>query len=460
MQEPKSENWEMLGNNQVEGTLYSHPQQYPEKTKNQKTSGNITKWNNKNARTLTILSLYPIFHFRNAKMRPTIKIYMEILEEVNTDDERINCTDYLIKECKTITDQFKADADELNNAKRYWKDKGAKEKENGRNEVANAIYRLIVMFESITDYLTEMNRWWKKERIIIPLLGNFYNGPENSAFLASVIGLKDAEERKQNQTRLGLIELELATQYINIAAGRYKTPRETLISHTKHTETSETKPPTINKNKFYTTEEVTLILGLYTKKLHLDNLLTKHAQDRTKTTNVKRQHFYFQGKWQRKPIQAPLWTHSFLQYAYQEPNGNLLIDCEPLKTNLNIPQKGHIFSEKMDSQEENTVIEIWGATFHEELKDGYNNHHTESTNKRISKLSRKYKLTIKNDKKMELKHKQITNIATNGGKAMKILKNNPGNNSEENCEGNIKLRLRKYSLEPNSRKLNNDGHNK
>ena len=278
MQEPRSENSETHDSECTEGISLIQPQQHNKKTRSQKTV-EIT-FNENNTRDKIIL-LYSKVYFRANKMRPTIKIYMEMLEEVNTDEERIKCTDYLIKECKIVTDQLKADAEELNNAKRYWKDKGAKEKENGRNEIANAIYRLIVMFESITDYLTEMNRWWRKERIIIPLFGNFYNGPENSAFLASVIGLKDAEERKQNQTRLGFIELEIATQFINIAAGRNKTSWETF-----NVKTNKTKLLTTYKNRPHITGEFMLTPGMDTQTLHHDTLII-HIQGETKTIKGK-----------------------------------------------------------------------------------------------------------------------------------------------------------------------------
>ena len=320
--------------------------------------------------------------------------------------------------------------------------------------MANAIYRLSVMFESITDYLTEMNRWWRKERIIIPLFGNFYNGPENSAFLASVIGLKDAEERKQNQTRLGLIELEIATQFINIAAGRNKKKSW----ETFNVKTNKTKLIAY-KNRPHITRKFMLTSDMDTKTLHYD-ILVIHTQGETKTIKREYQRLPFQGKWRMKPTQDLPWTRYSPQYAYRELNGKLWTDCKIRKNKFNFTQKDHIISDKMDFQGDITDEELLYAVIHAEHKDDNNSCHNEPTKGKISKLSRKYKQMIKNNMKVEPKHHQSSNKHRNDNKNISILKNSSGKNPEEVCEGNIKLRLRRYSQEPNLKKYNNGINNK
>ena len=70
-----------------------------------------------------------LFIFFRQIMRPTVKIYMEMIEEAENEEDRISCTDYLITECNYVMEHFKLVAGELNEFKRYWRDKNDKEKE-------------------------------------------------------------------------------------------------------------------------------------------------------------------------------------------------------------------------------------------------------------------------------------------------------------------------------------------
>ena len=319
--------------------------------------------------------------FFRQKMRPTIKIYMEMIEEAENEEDRINCTDYLITECNSIMEHLKLDAGELNEFKRHWKDKNDKEKENGRNEAANSIFRLIVMFESITDYLKEMNRWWKKDRFIIPLFGNFYNGPENSVFLASVIGYKEAEEHKQNQTRLGLIELEMATQYINIAAGN-NTNAYKFIKHIDCRENLHGEQSTglsINRSKDGTgTENDANLINNKKRKISFPDI--KHPN----YTN----HNIPKVKSQKKPTQDLSWIHFSPALKFQEQSGNTWIDYN--STAIRVPEHT-FFSEKMDFQEGITEEELFNATIKAEISN-------ETQVKKASKLSRRYREEVRKKK--------------------------------------------------------------
>ena len=310
--------------------------------------------------------------FFRQKMRPAIKIYMEMIEEAVNEEDRINCTDYLITECNSIMEHLKLDAGELNEFKRHWKDKNDKEKENGRNEAANSIFRLIVMFESITDYLKEMNRWWKKDRFIIPLFGNFYNGPENSVFLASVIGYKETEEHKQNQTRLGLIELEMATQYINIAAGNNTNK---FIKHKECRENLHGEQSTglsINRSKDGTgTENSANLMNNKKRKINFTDI--KHPN----YTN----HNISKVKSQKKPTQDLSWIHFSPALKFQEQSGNTWIDYN--STAIKVPVYT-FFSEKMDFQEGITEEELFNATIKAEISN-------DIQVKKTSKLSRRYR---------------------------------------------------------------------
>ena len=88
-----------------------------------------------------------------------------------------------------------------------------------RNKAANSIFGLIAMYDGLIEYLIEMGNSWCNTRSIPPLLENFYNGPENSVFLSGIIGYASTTAKKQLQTRIGLMELEQVTQYLNIAGG-------------------------------------------------------------------------------------------------------------------------------------------------------------------------------------------------------------------------------------------------
>lgn len=292
-----------------------------------------------------------LFIFFRQIMRPTVKIYMEMIEEAENEEDRISCTDYLITECNYVMEHFKLVAGELNEFKRYWRDKNDKEKENGRNEAANTIFRLIVMFESITDYLKEMNRWWKKGRFIIPLFGNFYNGPENSVF-----------------------ELEMATQYINIAAGN-NTNTFKYIKHEECRESPHGEEHTglsINKPKEGTCPENSVnIINNKIRKISFPN--NKHP----KYTS----HNISKVKSQKKPTQDLSWTHFSPVLKFQEQNGNTWIDYN--STAIRIPEH-RFFSEKMDFQEGITEEELLNATIKAEISN-------DTQAKKTSKLSRKYR---------------------------------------------------------------------
>ena len=161
-----------------------------------------------------------------------------------------------------------------------------------------------------------------------------------------------------------------------------------------------------------------------------------------------------------KPTQALPWTRYSLQYAYLELNGKLWTDCKIRKSKLNFTQTDHIISEKMDFQGDITDEELLYAMIHAKHKVDNNSCNNESTKGKISKLSRKYKQTIKNNRKMEPKHQQRSNNHRNDNKIISTLKNNSGKNPEEIHEGSIKLRLRRYSQEPNLKKCNNGVNNK
>jgi len=361
-QELTSENWGMQEKkNKINAMSRQHQQPSKEKM------------------TIKIGKHAQLFIFFRQIMRPTIKIYMEMIEEAENEEDRISCTDYLITECNSVMEHFKLDAGELNEFKRHWRDKNDKEKENGRNEAANTIFRLIVMFESITDYLKEMNRWWKKDRFIIPLFGNFYNGPENSVFLASVIGYKEAEEHKQNQTRLGLIELEMATQYINIAAGN-NTDTFKLIKHEGHREIPHGKGP-INKPKDGTCPGNSVYV--------INNKIRQSSFPNNEHLNYTN-HNISKVKSQKKPTQDLSWIHFSPVLRFQEQNGSTWIDYN--STAIRDPEY-RFFSEKMDFQEDITEEELLNATIKAEISNDI-----QAKKKHISKLSRKYREEARKEK--------------------------------------------------------------
>ena len=159
-------------------------------------------------------------NFSDHRMRRILAIFNELMEEAADNEVRIKITRNLITEANTINEHFKEDMGQLNEAKRYWIDNGNRDNEVRRKEVSNAIARLITMYEGISEYLTEMDRWWTELRNTPPLLVNFYNGPENTVFFSGLLGYGTTTNKKQIQTRVGLIELELVTQYLNIAAGK------------------------------------------------------------------------------------------------------------------------------------------------------------------------------------------------------------------------------------------------
>ena len=176
--------------------------------------------NRKNLENMHNKSTFNPHYFSETKMKKSVHIYNEVMEEANNNEERINYTNYFIKEINSIIDHLKEVAGQLNEVKRYWIEKGDCDNETNRKEVATAILRLTEIFEGMKEYLTEMGRWWNEKRNTPPLLTNLYNGPDNSVFLSSILGYTETTNKKQFQTRTSLIELELITQFLDIAAGK------------------------------------------------------------------------------------------------------------------------------------------------------------------------------------------------------------------------------------------------
>ena len=123
-----------------------------------------------------------LFFISDEKMSYTLKIYNELMEETNNDEEHVIITNYLGRDVKTIEDNLKEDAGHLNEAKRYWTEKGNVENDTKKNEVATSIYRLINMYGGIRDYLNEMESWWKHKRNTPPILFNFHRDLKTQYF--------------------------------------------------------------------------------------------------------------------------------------------------------------------------------------------------------------------------------------------------------------------------------------
>lgn len=257
-----------------------------------KQEANRRKVSNKN----NYEKILKLFFISDEKMSYTLKIYNELIEEANNDEERVIITNYLGRDVKTIEDNIKEDAGHLNEAKRYWTEKGNIENDTKKNEVATSIYRLINMYGGIRDYLNEMESWWKHQRNTPPILFNFHNGPENSVFLKGAVGYYANSGKKRKQTRMGLIELELITQYLDIVAGKSERNKKVLLNINKYL--GSFKPKTV---KLQITN---------TKCTH--NLICNHLL------------ILLQRTLKRLRTLDPYWTDSSLPCEFQEHLGKML----------------------------------------------------------------------------------------------------------------------------------------
>ena len=269
--------------------------------------------------------------------RKTLGIYNEMICNVKSDEERAEITNYMIRECRILNDHFKEDAGELSEHKRYWTDKGDRENEMKRNEVANSILRLITMYDGIIEYMIEMGNWWGHKRTLVPIFENFYNGPENSVFMAGAIGYSGTTAKKRLQTRLGLMELEQITQYLSIAGGKlihfyYNNLTFKLCKSIQATLTGWRK--TSN--------------NLNSKKNKKQNLINSYAK-------------FFQTTSERRDIQDLLWTPSSMPSEYPTLSGKKYSECKrERQESLFINNMRTYFSDKMEMEIENHSSEqVW-----------------------------------------------------------------------------------------------------
>ena len=87
------------------------------------------------------------------------------------------------------------------------------------NEILNSTHRISIYLEGLVAYLMEMARWWNGDRTVPPCFTAFYSGPNNSIILTTAIGYTVSSIKKQHQTCVTLLELELVTQFLNTVAG-------------------------------------------------------------------------------------------------------------------------------------------------------------------------------------------------------------------------------------------------
>ena len=104
----------------------------------------------------------------------------------------------------------------------YWKLQGDLESETYLKENLDGLQRLQENYTGITTYLIEMSRWWSESRQTPPCFSHFYHGPDNSIFLSALVGYQTLGQKKQNQLRMGLLELDLVSQYITKANGQIR----------------------------------------------------------------------------------------------------------------------------------------------------------------------------------------------------------------------------------------------
>ena len=271
--------------------------------------------------------------------RKAMNIFIELMKEAEDNDKRKLICRQLVEESRAISDHLKEDAGQLNEVKRYWIDKGEREKEINRNEVVNSIHRLINMYDGLTEYMEEMANWWAEKRNTPPIIRNFYNGPENLVFLAGIIGYTRTTKKKQMQTRLGIMELEQITQYLVIASGTIQSIN-ILKSHLhrnryakKHKKTKEKKNWKIIGN----THKVVKIKHSFNSVKKAKKLTEPMFQMISRIINIL----------------GPHWTHSWKPTRYLGQNGNMQTECNPIvickkRKQNNKKYKKHLFSEIME----------------------------------------------------------------------------------------------------------------
>ena len=122
--------------------------------------------------------------------------------------------------------------------------------ETNLKEVRDGFQRLQENYTGISTYITEMDRWWTGKRQTPPCFTHFYHGPDNSTFFTVLVGYQLLGDKKQLQIRMGLLELDIISQYIIIAGEQIRThehPGPTLDAFLASTRIPGTKWENINR---------------------------------------------------------------------------------------------------------------------------------------------------------------------------------------------------------------------
>ena len=179
-----------------------------------------------------------------------LELYNELMELAHEDAHKTAVNKYLEQNSNALAGHLLTDLQTLTEKQGYWNAKGDIDMETNLKEVRDGFQRLQENYTGISTYITEMDRWWTGNRQTPPCFAHFYHGPDNSTFFTVLVGYQLLGDKKQLQIRMGLLELDIISQYIIIAGEQIRThehPGPTLDAFLASTRIPGTKWENINR---------------------------------------------------------------------------------------------------------------------------------------------------------------------------------------------------------------------
>ena len=153
----------------------------------------------------------------------TLKLYDELMDYATHSSHKVRLNQYLEQNSTTLSLHLLEDLQLIQANQGCWTQQGNLDMETNLKEIKDALQRLQESYTGISTFLTEMSRWCSEDRQIPPCFSHFYHGPDNSVVLSALIGYQTLGTKKQHQLRLGLLELDIISQYVITAAGHIRT---------------------------------------------------------------------------------------------------------------------------------------------------------------------------------------------------------------------------------------------
>ena len=153
----------------------------------------------------------------------TLELYNELMDHTLEDVHKTTVNQYLEQNSNALAGHLLTDLQTLTEKQGYWNTKGEIEMETNLKEVRDGFQRLQENYTGISTYITEMDRWWTGNKQTPPCFTHFYHGPDNSIFFTALVGYQVLGVKKQFQIRMGLLELDIISQYIIIAGEQIRT---------------------------------------------------------------------------------------------------------------------------------------------------------------------------------------------------------------------------------------------